>query len=134
MAVIKPDETLSPLSLSDFKPQPKLVTRETQVARPRFPVIDAHNHLSLPGFGGWDTRPVAELLDHLDQADVGCTSILTVVGAKTFCTPIWIISKPRRRSASASLAASTGRNGRNSATASPIGRQDDCASKAARGA
>ena len=70
MAVIKPDETLSPLSLSDFKPQSKLVTRETQVARPRFPVIDAHNHLSLPGFGGWDTRPVAELLDHLDQADV----------------------------------------------------------------
>jgi predicted TIM-barrel fold metal-dependent hydrolase len=70
MAVIKPDETLSPLSLSDFKPQPRLVTHETPIARPRFPVIDAHNHLSLPGFGGWDTRPVAELLDLLDQADV----------------------------------------------------------------
>lgn len=70
MAVIKQDETLSPLYLSDFKPKPKLVTHETQVSRPRFSVIDAHNHLSLDGFGGWDTRPVSELLDLLDQADV----------------------------------------------------------------
>ena len=58
------------LNLSDFKPVPKLVTRETKVAKPRFPVIDAHNHLSLEGFGGWDKRPVAELLDILDAADV----------------------------------------------------------------
>ncbi len=50
------------LSLSDFKPVPKLVTPETQVNKPRFPVIDAHNHLSLEGFGGWDKRPVSELL------------------------------------------------------------------------
>ena len=58
------------LSLSDFIPTPKLSTRVTQVERPRFPVIDAHNHLSLGGFGGWDKRPVAELLDILDQYDV----------------------------------------------------------------
>ena len=58
------------LSLSDFKPVPKLVTPETQVNKPRFPVIDAHNHLSLEGFGGWDKRPVSELLDLLDAADV----------------------------------------------------------------
>ena len=58
------------LKLSDFKPVPKLVTRATIVNKPRFPVIDAHNHLSLEGFGGWDKRPVSELLDILDAADV----------------------------------------------------------------
>ena len=51
------------LALDDFHPKPQLVRRETLVERPRFPVIDAHNHLG-PNFGGgWDTRPVAELID-----------------------------------------------------------------------
>lgn len=72
MADINRDPNVQPLLLSDFKPVPKLVTKVTQVARPRFPVIDAHNHLSLPGFGGWDKRPVSELLDILDQANVTC--------------------------------------------------------------
>lgn len=58
------------LALQDFKPIPKLVTRVTRISRPRFPVIDAHNHLSLEGFGGWDKRPVSQLLDILDEADV----------------------------------------------------------------
>jgi predicted TIM-barrel fold metal-dependent hydrolase len=58
------------LSLSDFKPVPKLVTKVTRVEKPRFPVIDAHNHLALEGFGGWDKRPVSQLLDILDESDV----------------------------------------------------------------
>lgn len=58
------------LALQDFKPVPKLVTRVTPISKPRFPVIDAHNHLSLEGFGGWDKRPVSQLLDILDEADV----------------------------------------------------------------
>ena len=58
------------LPLSQFQPTPKLVVRETAVMRPRFPVVDAHNHLSLDGFGGWDKRPVSEILDILDAADV----------------------------------------------------------------
>lgn len=58
------------LSLSDFKPVPKLITKVTRVEKPRFPVIDAHNHLSLEGFGGWDQRPVSQLLDILDESDV----------------------------------------------------------------
>ena len=58
------------LSLSDFKPIPRLTTRVTSVERPRFPVIDAHNHLTLGHFGGWDKRPVSELLDILDEYDV----------------------------------------------------------------
>jgi len=58
------------LPLSDFKPVPKLTAKVTQVEKPKYPVIDAHNHLSLEGFGGWDKRPVSQLLDILDEADV----------------------------------------------------------------
>jgi predicted TIM-barrel fold metal-dependent hydrolase len=56
--------------LSHYRPQPALVTRETMVARPRCPVIDVHNHLGEQFGGGWDQRPVGELLDVLDEADV----------------------------------------------------------------
>jgi predicted TIM-barrel fold metal-dependent hydrolase len=58
------------LALSDFRPVPKVSLHETQVEKPRFPVIDAHNHLAEPFGGGWDKRPVSELLDILDQAQV----------------------------------------------------------------
>jgi hypothetical protein len=58
------------LSLSDFIPRSQLVTKMTRVEKPRFPVIDAHNHLAEPFGGGWDRRPVSELLDLLDTADV----------------------------------------------------------------
>ena len=58
------------LLLRDFQPRSKLVVPETRVERPRFPVIDAHNHLAEPFGGGWDRRPVSELLDVLDAADV----------------------------------------------------------------
>lgn len=33
-------------------------------------MIDAHNHLAAPFGGGWDQRPVSELLAQLDEADV----------------------------------------------------------------
>ena len=56
--------------LSDFKPRSALVTRVTSVLKPRFPVVDAHNHLGELFGGGWDKRPVAELLDVLDEAGV----------------------------------------------------------------
>jgi predicted TIM-barrel fold metal-dependent hydrolase len=49
-----------------------MVRRETLVERPRFPVIDAHNHLGPSFGGGWDTKPVAELIDVLDSAQVRC--------------------------------------------------------------
>lgn len=61
----KPD-----LSLRDFKPRAQLVTKVTQVDRPAFPAIDAHNHLAEPFGGGWDRRPVSELIDLLDEANV----------------------------------------------------------------
>jgi predicted TIM-barrel fold metal-dependent hydrolase len=40
------------------------------VNKPRFPVIDAHNHLGEPFGGGWDKRPLNELLDLLDEAGI----------------------------------------------------------------
>ena len=56
--------------LQNFRPQSKLVTKTTLVNKPRFPVIDAHDHLAEPFGGGWDHKPVAELLDRLDAAGV----------------------------------------------------------------
>lgn len=58
------------MQLEDYRPRPALVTRATTVDRPRFPVIDAHNHLGPEFGGGWDQRPVGELLAALDAADV----------------------------------------------------------------
>lgn len=56
--------------LENFRPQSKLVTKTTLVNKPRFPVIDAHNHLAEPFGGGWDNKPVAELLAQLDEAGI----------------------------------------------------------------
>jgi len=58
------------MRLEDFKPQSKLVTGTTLVNKPKFPVIDAHNHLRDPFGGGWDKKPLSELLDLLDEACV----------------------------------------------------------------
>jgi predicted TIM-barrel fold metal-dependent hydrolase len=58
------------LLLNQFTPRPKLIVRETQVLEPRYPVIDAHNHLSETFGGGWCNRPVGELLQTLDEAHV----------------------------------------------------------------
>ena len=58
------------LRLREFRPRPRVSVKATSVARPRFPAIDAHNHLGELFGGGWDKRPVGELLDLLDAADV----------------------------------------------------------------
>ncbi len=62
--------TLDTLRLADFHPQSRLVVKETRILKPRFPVFDAHNHLGEPFGGGWDKRPLEQLLDVLDQAEV----------------------------------------------------------------
>ena len=56
--------------LKDFHPRSQLVTQSTCVEKPRYPVIDAHNHLADPFGGGWDRKPVSQLLDVLDEAGV----------------------------------------------------------------
>ena len=61
---------LNRMRLENFRPQSKLVTKITLVRKPKFPVIDAHNHLAEPYGGGWDHKPISELLDLLDEAGV----------------------------------------------------------------
>lgn len=58
------------MDLTEFRPRPMLVTKETSITKPRFPVIDAHNHLGSEFGGGWDKRPVNELIDIMDEAGV----------------------------------------------------------------
>lgn len=58
------------MDISDFKPRSRLVVKQTSITRPKFPVIDAHNHLAEPFGGGWDHKPFALLLDQLNQAGV----------------------------------------------------------------
>lgn len=56
--------------LKNFHPRSKLVTNITLVNRPKFPAIDAHNHLGETFGGGWDKKPLSELFDLLDAAGV----------------------------------------------------------------
>jgi len=56
--------------LESFRPKSCLVKESIRVLRPRFPVIDAHNHLDDEFGGGWMHRPINELMDVLDQAGV----------------------------------------------------------------
>jgi predicted TIM-barrel fold metal-dependent hydrolase len=58
------------MELETFRPQSKLVTRVTRLEKPRFPAFDAHNHLGQDFGGGWDQKPLAQLLDLLDQAGI----------------------------------------------------------------
>lgn len=56
--------------LESFKPKSKLVTKSTYVMKPRYPVIDVHNHLGDEFGGGWIHKPIGELIDILDEAGV----------------------------------------------------------------
>jgi predicted TIM-barrel fold metal-dependent hydrolase len=64
--------------LKNFRPHSRLVTKTTWVPHPKVPVIDAHNHLTEPFGGGWDRRPVTELLAQLDEA--GVTALVDLDG------------------------------------------------------
>jgi predicted TIM-barrel fold metal-dependent hydrolase len=58
------------MQLEDYHPHAALVTNVTTIERPRFPAIDAHNHLGDDFGGGWIHRPVSELIDVLDRAGI----------------------------------------------------------------
>jgi predicted TIM-barrel fold metal-dependent hydrolase len=62
------------LLLSDFQPRPSLTTTVTEITKPRFPVIDAHNHLGdafIPlQEDDFRKRPVTELLETMDASGV----------------------------------------------------------------
>jgi len=63
-------ESSSDLLLRDYVPRSRLRVSETRIEYPRFPVIDAHNHLGEIFGGDWCNRPISELLDVLDEAEV----------------------------------------------------------------
>src|SRR5512135_2628227 len=56
--------------LENYRPKPQLVTKVTPVNKPMFPVVDAHNHLGQAFGGGWDRKPLSQLLDSLDESGV----------------------------------------------------------------
>ena len=58
------------MQLTDYRPRSALVTKTTPILQPRFPVVDAHNHLGEAFGGGWEKRPASEVLDVLDEAGV----------------------------------------------------------------
>jgi predicted TIM-barrel fold metal-dependent hydrolase len=62
--------TADALRLADFRPRSSLRTAVHEVRRPKFPVIDAHNHLGQPFGGDWATRSPAELIATLDESGV----------------------------------------------------------------
>ena len=57
------------MQLEDYRPISMLITHQTFIEKPRFAVVDAHNHLG-NGFGNWLARPVSELLERMDQSRV----------------------------------------------------------------
>jgi predicted TIM-barrel fold metal-dependent hydrolase len=61
------------LLLRDYEPRPMMTVEAHEVLQPRFPVIDAHNHLG-DAFISWDddwlSRPVTELLATMDESGV----------------------------------------------------------------
>jgi predicted TIM-barrel fold metal-dependent hydrolase len=61
---------MTDLRLVDYRPVSRLRVPEHRVGHPRFPVVDAHNHLGPEFSDGWDRRPVSELLAALDEAGV----------------------------------------------------------------
>jgi predicted TIM-barrel fold metal-dependent hydrolase len=58
------------LRLVDFRPRSSLRVPVHEVRRPKFPVVDAHNHLGSAFGGEWATRAPAELIATLDESGV----------------------------------------------------------------
>jgi predicted TIM-barrel fold metal-dependent hydrolase len=62
--------TAEGLQLADFRPRTSLRVPSHDVRRPRFPVVDAHNHLGSAFGGEWATRRSEDLIAILDGAGV----------------------------------------------------------------
>jgi predicted TIM-barrel fold metal-dependent hydrolase len=58
------------LRLADFRPRSSLRVPVHEVLRPKFPVVDAHNHLGTAFGGEWASRPPGELIATLDEAGI----------------------------------------------------------------
>jgi predicted TIM-barrel fold metal-dependent hydrolase len=60
----------SELTLSAYVPRQRLRSPEHRIERPRFPVIDAHNHLGHPFGSEWSDRSTLDLASAMDDAGV----------------------------------------------------------------
>jgi len=67
-----PEETGKecPLALVDFKPASKLHVKESEVLKPRFPVIDTHTHLTFVGRGGGRSSKISYLASKEELVEV----------------------------------------------------------------
>jgi predicted TIM-barrel fold metal-dependent hydrolase len=84
------------LPLSQFRPQPEVVRKQTLVPRSKFPCIDAHNHL-----GRWvlqKDKPdaVARLLEIMDECNIRVMSDLMFPG-RAALEEVQAALKPRDR-------------------------------------
>ena len=61
---------MAELDLAAYRPRQRLRVPEHRVARPRFPAIDAHNHLGHAFGAEWTDRSAADLEAALDEAGV----------------------------------------------------------------
>jgi predicted TIM-barrel fold metal-dependent hydrolase len=57
------------LLAKDYQPRSELVVSEHHVARAKYPVVDAHNHVTYPGFG-WENLDMQQLLQELNELNV----------------------------------------------------------------
>ena len=55
--------------IEDYQPRSELVVPQHSVPRAKFPVVDAHNHITYPHFG-WDERDMSEIIRELDFLNV----------------------------------------------------------------
>ncbi len=58
------------LYLHEYRPTSRLEVKATLLSKPLFPVNDCHNHLMDPFGGGWDKKPLSQLLEKLDEAGI----------------------------------------------------------------
>lgn len=64
--------------LQNYRPKSQLVTKTTLVDRPKFPAIDAHNHLGTFGGNAIKTATIDQVCDELDK--VGITHYVDLDG------------------------------------------------------
>ena len=70
--------------LEDYRPRSQLIAKTALVEKPRFPVIDAHNHLGAAFGGGWINRPLDEILATREQAGVDTSARLGELGRQPY--------------------------------------------------
>jgi hypothetical protein len=58
------------MSLENYRPRSKLVTNVTEIRAPKFPVIDAHNHLAEYGWNAINLLSIEEICGLLNKAGV----------------------------------------------------------------